>query len=72
VQDVELLSRDPKRSKTAHVVGPLPTNCPDREKTYSELSVSLGQVGILEMGVRRGVSCPRTQMNKWGPRHGGR
>ena len=35
---------------------PLPTNWSDREKTYSELSVSLGQVPILEMGVRRGVS----------------
>ena len=49
VQDVESLSRDPKRSKTVHVVGPLPTNCPDREKTYSELSVSLGQEDIFQV-----------------------
>jgi hypothetical protein len=34
----------------------LPTNWSDREKAYSELSVSLGQVVILQMGVRQGVS----------------
>jgi hypothetical protein len=34
----------------------LPTNWSGREKTYSELSVSLGQVAILRMGVRQGVS----------------
>jgi hypothetical protein len=34
----------------------LRSNWSDREKTYSELSVSLGQVDILQMGVRRGVS----------------
>ena len=95
VQDVEALSRDPKRIKTVHVLGhcqrmcqehgklkgtsdvaffvstfvralksrgwgtgnkPLPTNWPGREKAYSELSVSLGQVVILQMGVRQGVS----------------
>ncbi len=33
---------------------PLPTNWSDREKVYSELSVSLGQVPIFQMGVRQG------------------
>ncbi len=32
---------------------PLPTNWSDREKAYSELSVSLGQEGIFQMGVRQ-------------------
>jgi hypothetical protein len=33
-----------------------PTNWSDREKTYSELSVSLGQEDIFQMGVRQRVS----------------
>ena len=95
MQDVEALSRDPKRIKTVHVLGhcqrmcqergklkgtsdvaffvstfvralksrgwgtgnkPLPTNWPGSQKSYSELSTSLGQVTILQMGVRQGVS----------------
>ena len=32
-----------------------PTNWSDREKTYSELSVSLGQEDIFQMGVRQRV-----------------
>ena len=32
---------------------PLPTNWTDREKSYSELSVSLGQDDIFQMGVRQ-------------------
>ena len=35
---------------------PLHTNWPDREKTYSELSTSLGQEAIFQMGVRQRVS----------------
>ena len=35
---------------------PLPTNWPDREKSYSELSVSLGQESIFQMCERQRVS----------------
>ena len=34
----------------------LPTNWSDREKAYSELSVSLGQEDIFQMGPRQRVS----------------
>ena len=34
----------------------LPTNLPDREKSYSELSASLGQETIFQMGPRQRVS----------------
>ncbi len=37
----------------ATVNKPLPTKWPDREKTYSELSVSLGQEDIFQMGARQ-------------------
>jgi hypothetical protein len=39
----------------ATVNKPLPTNWPDREKAYSELSASLGQEAIFQMGARQRV-----------------